>query len=155
MKHIAIIKNWNKNTRSKKIRKAMEYEQAIAGKFLLVTTTDLEPDMVMKEYKNLQQMERYFNDLKNCRKLRPVYHWTDTRTKGHVFVCVLSLLLEKLMENHTKRTFREIKEMLEPLRVNRIEVYGKVIYKRNSISQAGKEVLSDFGVEPPPRVLIV
>ena len=136
-------------------QKALEYEQAISGKFLLVTTTDLEPEVVMTEYKNLQQVEHCFNDLKNCLKLRPVYHWTDTRTRGHVFVCVLSLLLEKLMEKHTKRTFREIKETLEPVRVNRIEVYGKVIYKRNSISQAGKEVLSDLGVEPPPRVLIV
>jgi transposase len=136
-------------------QKALEYEQAIAGKFLLVTTTDLEPEVVMTEYKNLQQVERCFNDLKNCLQLRPVYHWTDNRTRGHVFVCVLSLLLEKLMEKHTRRTFREIKETLEPVRVNRIEVYGKVIYKRNSISQRGKEVLSDLGVEPPPRVLIV
>ncbi|MBU7032622.1 MAG: IS1634 family transposase [Theionarchaea archaeon] len=136
-------------------QKALEYEQAIAGKFLLVTTTGLEPEVVMKEYKNLQQVERCFNDLKNCLKLRPVYHWTDNRTRGHVFVCVLSLLLEKLMEKHTRRTFREIKETLEPVRVNRIEVYGKVIYKRNSISPAGKEVLSDLGVEPPSRVLIV
>ena len=113
------------------------------------------PQSAMKEYKNLQQVERCFNDLKNCLKLRPVYHWTDNRTRGHVFVCVLSLLLEKLMEKHTRRTFREIKETLEPVRVNRIEVYGKVIYKRNSISQSGKEVLSDLGIEPPPRVLIV
>ena len=136
-------------------QKALEYEQAISGKFLLVTTTDLEPEVVMTEYKNLQQVEHCFNDLKNCLKLRPVYHWTDTRTRGHVFVCVLSLLLEKLMEKHTRRTFREIKETLEPVRVNRIEVYGKVIYKRNSISSTGKEVLSELGIEPPPRVLIV
>ena len=59
------------------------------------------------------------------------------------------------MEKYTNKTFREIKETLEPLRVNRIEVYRKVIYKRNSINSAGDEVLSDLGVEPPPRVLIV
>ncbi|MBU7026642.1 MAG: hypothetical protein HXS48_06840 [Theionarchaea archaeon] len=108
----------------------------------------------MKEYKNLQEVERCFNDLKNVLKLRPVYHQTDKRTKGHVFVCVLSLLLEKLMEKHTNKTFREIKEKLEPLRVNRIEVYGKEIYKRNSISSGADEVLSALGIEKPPKVLV-
>ena len=120
-------------------------------KFLLVTTTDLEPERVMKEYKNLQDVERCFNDLKNLLKLRPVYHQTDRRTKGHVFVCVLSLLLEKLMERHTNKPFREIKEQLEPLRVNRIEVYGEEIYKRNSISSGADEILTNLGVENPPK----
>jgi transposase len=136
-------------------QKALKYERAIAGKFLLVTTTDLEPDIVMKEYKNLQDVERCFNDLKNVLKLRPVYHQTDRRTKGHVFACVLSLLLEKLMEKHTNKTFREIKEILEPLRVNRIEIYGEDIYKRNSISSEADEILTALGVGPPPKVLIV
>ncbi len=136
-------------------QKALKYERAIAGKFLLVTTTDLEPERVMEEYKNLQEVERCFDDLKNVLKLRPVYHRTDRRTKGHVFVCVLSLLLEKLMEKHTNKTFREIKEKLEPLRVNQIEVYGEEIYKRNSISPGADELLTNLGVEKPPKVLIV
>jgi transposase len=135
-------------------QKALKYERAIAGKFLLVTTTDLEPDIVMKEYKNLQGVERCFNDLENLLKLRPD-HWTDKRTKGYMFVCVLSLLLENLMEKHTNKPFREIKETLEPLRVNRIEVYGKDIYKRNAISSGADEILTNLGVEPPPKVLIV
>jgi transposase len=136
-------------------QKALTYERAIAGKFLLVTTTDLEPERVMEEYKNLQDVERCFNDLKNVLKLRPVYHQTDRRTKGHVFVCVLSLLLEKLMEKHTNKPFREIKETLEPVRVNRIEVYGEEIYKRNSISSRADEVLCALGVEKPPKAMIV
>jgi transposase len=136
-------------------QKALEYEKAIAGKFLLITTTDLEPEIVMKEYKNLQEVERCFDDLKNLLKLRPVYHQTDRRTKGHVFVCVLSLLLEKLMEKHTNTPFREVKDKLEPVRVNRIEVYGEELYKRNSISAGADKVLSDLGIERPPEVLIV
>jgi hypothetical protein len=58
------------------------------------------------------------------------------------------------MVKHTNKTFREVKETLEPLRVNRIEVYGEDIYKRNSISPGGDEVLSDLGVEKPPKVLV-
>ncbi|NIQ05156.1 MAG: hypothetical protein GWO20_05325, partial [Candidatus Korarchaeota archaeon] len=136
-------------------QKALEHEKAIAGKFLLVTTTNLEPKIVMKEYKNLQEVERCFDDLKNLLKLRPMYHQTDRRTKGHVFVCVLSLLLEKLMEKHTNTPFREIKDQLEPLRVNRIQVYGEEIYQRNSISAKADKVLTALGVERPPEVLVV
>jgi hypothetical protein len=59
------------------------------------------------------------------------------------------------MGKHTNKPFREIKETLEPLRVNKIEVYGEDIYKRNSISSGADEILTALGVEPPPKVLIV
>jgi transposase len=135
-------------------REPLEYEKAIAGKFLLVTTTDLKPDRVMKEYKNLKDVERAFDDLKNLLKLRPVRHRTNKRARGHVFICVLSLLLEKLMEKHTDRTFESIKEKLEPLKTNQIEIYGEKIHKRDTISPEQEKILDELHVEKPPKILV-
>ena len=39
-------------------------------------------------------MERAFRELKSGLDLRPVYHWTEKRIRGHVMVCFLALVLE-------------------------------------------------------------
>ncbi|KXA89554.1 hypothetical protein AKJ61_02610 [candidate division MSBL1 archaeon SCGC-AAA259B11] len=57
------------------------YERAIAGKFLLVTTTDLNSFNVMIAYKNLKDVERAFDELKNLLKLRPVFNRTINASK--------------------------------------------------------------------------
>ncbi|KXA93188.1 hypothetical protein AKJ66_02555 [candidate division MSBL1 archaeon SCGC-AAA259E22] len=132
----------------------MEYEKAIAGKFLLVTTTDLKPHKVMKGYKNLKDVEQAFDDLKNLLKLRPIGNRTSKRAKGHVFTCILSLLLAKLMEKHTNRTFENMKEKLEPLKTNQIKIHGEKIYKRNTIRPEQEKILDELDVEKPPKTLV-
>ncbi|MFB6217068.1 MAG: hypothetical protein ABEJ72_08905, partial [Candidatus Aenigmatarchaeota archaeon] len=52
-------------------REAWKYEKAIAGKFLLVTTSDLKPGKAMKAYKDLKDVEKAFDELKNFLKIRP------------------------------------------------------------------------------------
>ena len=132
---------------------AWRYEKAIAGKFLLVTTSDLEPSHAMGSYKNLKDIEQAFDELKNLLKLRPIYHQTDKRVKGHVFICILALLLKRLMEKKTGQTFREIMDKLERLKVNVIEVEGEEIYQRNQINHAQEEILKELAVEKPPKIL--
>ncbi len=133
--------------------KAWRYEKAIAGKFLLVTTSDLEPSQAMESYKDLKDVEQAFDELKNLLKLRPIYHRVDKRVKGHVFVCILALLLKRLMEKKTGQTFREIMDRLERLKVNVIEVEGEEIYQRNQIDHAQEEILKELAVEEPPKIL--
>ncbi|PTD93641.1 IS1634 family transposase [archaeon SCG-AAA382B04] len=134
-------------------QKALKFERSIQGKFLLVTTSDLEPVKVVEEYKNLEDVERAFDDLKNLLKVRPIYHQTEKRTRGHLFVSILSLLLEKLMERETNRTFRDLKEEMESLKVNRIGVCGEEIYKRNSLDSEQEKILEGLETEKPPKIL--
>ena len=132
---------------------AWRYERAIAGKFLLVTTSDLEPLQAMESYKDLKDVEQAFDELKNLLKLRPIYHRVDKRVKGHVFICILALLLKRLMEKKTGLMFREIMKKLERLKVNVIEVEGEEIYQRNQINHGQKEILKELAVEKPPKIL--
>lgn len=92
---------------------AWEHELAIAGKFLLVTMNDLKPSEAMKSYKALKDIERTFDELKNFLRLRPLYHRTEKRIKGHVFVCILSLLLKRLIEKKTGKLFQKNMRKLE------------------------------------------
>ncbi len=135
--------------------KAWLYERAIAGKFLLATTTDLEPSQAMESYKELKDVERAFNELKNLIKLRPIYHRTDKRVKGHVFVCILALLMRRLMEKKTGQAFREIMEGLGKLRVNLVQFRGKKFQQRNQIDRDQEQIFKTLGVPKPPRILNV
>ena len=135
--------------------KAWLYEKAIAGKFLLVTTSGLEPLQAMESYKDLKDIEQAFNELKNLLKLRPIYHRVDKRVKGHIFICILALLLRRLMEKKTGQTFREIMDKLEKLKVNHIQFRGKKFQQRNHIDPDQEQLFKTLGVPKPPKILNV
>lgn len=49
---------------------------------------------VAQASKQLWRVERAFRELKHRREIRPMYHWTDRRIRGHVMVCFLAFYLE-------------------------------------------------------------
>jgi len=48
-------------------------------------------------------VERAFRALKTPVEIRPVYHWTDRRVRGHIMVCVLAFLLERLLDHKLEK----------------------------------------------------
>ena len=38
--------------------------------------------------------ERAFRELKSSLDVKPMYHWTERRIRGHIFICFLGLVLE-------------------------------------------------------------
>lgn len=54
--------------------------------------SDLE---TVKSYKNLSKVEKAFRALKTVDlKIRPIYHYKDTRVKAHIFLCMLAYFVE-------------------------------------------------------------
>ncbi|KXA93622.1 hypothetical protein AKJ64_00135 [candidate division MSBL1 archaeon SCGC-AAA259E17] len=136
-------------------RETWKYEKTIAGKFLLVTTNNLKPRKAMEAYKNLKDVEKAFDELKNFLKIRPIYHRTDKRVKGHVFICILALLLKRLIEKKTEEPFNKTFRKLEKLKASEIEFRGKKIIQRNQISKTQKQLFKTLGIMEPPKVLNV
>ena len=134
-------------------RKAWGYENKIIGRFLLVTTTKLPPEEVMDAYKQLTRIEQVFRELKSFFKLRPVYHSKERRVKAHAFVCVLSFLLEALMQKKlsvsVNRALRELKRM----RVAVIDVEGEEAGMLTELSEEQAKILKELEVEAPLRIL--
>jgi hypothetical protein len=49
---------------------------------------------VVATYKSLARVERDFRSLKVIDlDLRPIHHWTETRVRAHVFICMLAAYL--------------------------------------------------------------
>ncbi len=72
-------------------------EAALDGIYVIRTSipeTQMDTATVVGTYKSLAHVERDFRSIKAIDlDLRPIYHWTDTRVRAHVFLCMLSAYL--------------------------------------------------------------
>ena len=55
-------------------------------------------------YKGLWQVEETFRTLKTPLELRPIYHWSESRVRGHVMVCFLAFILRQ----HLRLKLKEV-----------------------------------------------
>ena len=90
----------------------IEKENKLDGIFILLTTrNDLDKAKVVESYKGLKEIEILFDDFKNFVEIRPIRHWLEVRVRAHVFICILSLLLKRILEIR----YLESKSVTEPL----------------------------------------
>ncbi|KXB05909.1 hypothetical protein AKJ52_02855 [candidate division MSBL1 archaeon SCGC-AAA382C18] len=154
--HKRLFDIWFDETLKWKLKKEKwEYERTIAGKFLLVTTSDLKPSNAMEAYKDLKDVERAFDELKNFLKIRPIYHHTDKRLEGHVFVCILALLLERLIERKTDQPFTKIFRKLKMLKASVIKFRGEKFIQRTKLEKSQRQIFESIGTIEPPKILDV
>lgn len=82
---------------------AVDYEERLlAGRYVL--TTSLTPAQaataeIVAHYQSLANVEHRFRVLKDFLGLRPVYHWTEDRVRGHIAICVLAAVIEAVITN--------------------------------------------------------
>ena len=76
---------------------AITAEAALDGIYVIRTTVPAEamnPAKVVATYKSLSRVERDFRSLKAIDlDLRPIHHYTETRVRAHVFICMLAAYL--------------------------------------------------------------
>ena len=74
-------------------------EAQLDGIYVLKTDQlDWPAAQVVEYYKDLAEVEDGFRQLKSFVELRPIRHYAPRRVLGHVSVCVLALLLERMMD---------------------------------------------------------
>jgi len=132
-------------------KKAWNYEKKIAGKFLLVTNTNIEANKAMKTYKELQTVENAFNEIKNFLNIRGIFHHKERRVKAHTFVCVLSFLIEALIEKFSDDTARVIIRKLKRVKVISLDLNGK---KKKLITKIPKETEIIFNELKIPKPIL-
>jgi len=99
-----------------KNNKTIEFEAGLDGRYFMqteVSSTILDMKEVVKSYKSLMKVEKAFRVIKNEIDIRPVYVRKETRIKGHVMICYLSLLVEILLEKKLNELFPEMSKKAE------------------------------------------
>jgi len=138
-----------------------EQETFLAGKFFLKTNIDekeLPAPEVVRSYKQLQQVERAFRELKDFLKIRPIFHYTDSRVRAHVFVCVLSYLLEQLIGLQLKRASKTLSArralfLLSQLKSIECKANGRSLMVTNQIDPEIASLLEALGIRKPEKIL--
>ncbi len=147
-----------KGGRAELDRGKIEADGRYDGKWVLRTNTDLPPEEVARAYKGLWQVEECFRTLKTPLELRPIYHWTEARIRGHVVVCFLAFLLRqslrlKLAELGWEGNFGALVSALSRVRAVEIEDGAGVKYRlRDEIPRAAMPAFKALKMAPPKLV---
>ena len=132
-------------------KEVWKYEKQIAGKFLLVTNNKkLTKEEILKTYKQLMEIEYCFRQLKHFEDMRPLFHKSDNGLKAHIFLCVLTLLIEKLINKKIlDMTTREVITELRKIKLSKVKQY----LVRTNLTELQKELLNKLKVQIPTKVI--
>ena len=117
--HDRIIKKLNSSHMGKyfdsknnfeKRESVIEKEEILDGVWVLTGNAVLSPEETIEAYKQEATIESSFRVIKDVVDLRPIYHYNTERVKAHVFICVLSYLVVRILERKTGQTIKRIKE---------------------------------------------
>jgi transposase len=85
----------------------MNYEkELLCGRYVLTASlpaSSTSTASVVTAYRGLLDVEDRFRELKDFLGLRPVRHFTESRVRGHIGVCVLAATIEALMARDLRR----------------------------------------------------
>ena len=156
MREHPTLGRWVRQTPSGRLlldRRKIAAEAKLDGKFLLSTSDPvLSAEDVALGYKNLLEAERCFRDLKTTLELRPIYHRLEQRIRAHVLLCWLALLLVRVAERQTGRTWRQL--AVELGRLHQVTLAGPAgrVQHTTRLTPAQREIFVQLGVAPPPAV---
>lgn len=130
--------------------KAME---RLDGKYLIQTSDDtLTAEDVALGYKQLLKVEAAFRTLKQSLALRPVYHRKEERIRSHVILCWLALMLIRIVENQTGRTWREVRDLFHRLHLVEARSSDGTVLQRTELTDEHRSILSALDLPEPQQI---
>jgi transposase len=143
-----------------------EKSRSLCGKYVVysnVPVQEMTAVEVRGEYKNLQNVEHAFRDLKSdniC--IRPVYHCNENQTRGHVLLCMFAYAIIKELENKlfpflkkynqknkTKISFDDLKAELNNIKMCELNIGGgvtSIMYP--DLTTLQKKILQVLNINP-------
>lgn len=128
-------------------------EEKLDGKWLLVTNdVTLSPEDTALGYKQLLRVEESFRRLKHGIDIRPMYHRDEDRIRGHVFACILALLLERVAERDTGQTWSHIRQHFFRLKMVAYEGSGGRVVQTTELTHEQRKALKTLDIQAPKLV---
>jgi transposase len=84
---------------------------------------------LIRAYRDKNQIEQAFKDVKSFIKIQPFNVWTPKHVKAHYTICVLSYLLDITIANRLKEMDIGIKSPQEVYEVLKDGIIGKITMK--------------------------
>jgi Transposase DDE domain len=104
-------------------------------------------------YKQLLEVEHGWRTMKQVIDLRPVYHRKEDRIRAHVILCWLALLLIRIIETTTGRTWPTVRDELQRLQAITYTGPAGTFRQTTTLTKAHHDILAALGIEPPKKIL--
>ncbi len=128
--------------------KKIKQDQMYDGFLAISTNVDnLSVVQILDQYRHLFLIEQGFRTMKSILEVRPMFHWTDKRIRGHIAMCFMALALLRHVEirlekNKTPLSELTILKTLDRMQSSKITQDGKDFYLRSAMD-SNQQVLID------------
>ena len=118
---------------------------------------ELSAEEILEAYHTLWKIEESFRIMKSTLEVRPVFHWTESRIKGHFVICFLAFLLERTLEFklkgiEEKASPEKIREALNSMNFAEVEIEEKKFFIKTKSTKLGNKILRMLRIKPPKNV---
>lgn len=135
-------------------RAKIKAEEKTDGKYLISTSDDfLSAEDAALGYKQLMEVERAFRTLKTTLDLRPIYHRKDDRIRSHVLLCWLALLLVRVSERETKRTWDNIRCSQDRLVLGQFFGPQGTVLQSSELTNDQLNIFKSLKIKPPKQYM--
>lgn len=112
---------------------------------------------VLEAYHTLWKIEESFRIMKSTLEVRPVFHWTENRIKGHFVICFLAFLLERTLEFKLKKSGEtaspeQIREALNSMNFAEVEIENKRYLLKTKGTELSSKILRLLKIKPPKNI---
>jgi transposase len=109
---------------------------------------------VLDAYHSLWRIEEAFRVLKSSLELRPVYHWTPKRIRGHLVSCFIAFLLERTLELELREggieySTERVREAITAMEASKVHCGDQAFYLRAQLTALGKAILEILHLKAP------
>ena len=117
-------------------------ERLLAGRYVITTSLTAEQAStvdVVRHYKMLQNVERRFRVMKDFLALRPVFHRTEDRVRGHIALCVIAATVEAVIGEQLRQH-----QVMDPDETDQVMTLRRALHNlaqlRRHRLHAGREI---------------
>jgi len=115
---------------------------------------------VMEAYHTLWKIEESFRIMKTTMEVRPIFHWTPKRIKGHFVLCFLAFLLERKLEwllrdnkgDDLPASPGRIQEALNTMQLAGITANNEEIYIRVKAHPLANKIFKTLKINLPQNI---
>lgn len=138
--------------------KAIFQDACFDGYYAVQTSEpELSASGVLSIYSDLWKIEESFRVMKSTLEVRPVFHWTESRIKGHFVICFLAFMLErtlevKLSEAEIDASPERIREALNSLNFTQVAVQDRKFLIKTKATSLAHDIWRLLRLKPPKNV---
>lgn len=118
---------------------------------------EITPQEVLDIYHDLWKIEESFRVMKSTLEVRPIFHWTESRIKGHFVLCFLAFLMERALEFRLREAGlsaspKQIREALNSLNFVAVTAHEKKILIKTKAQSLANNIWRLLRLQPLKNV---